>query len=146
MKKFLPLIILTLIVCGFSVWQNLIIKSDTDTVAANIRLVSVAEAFRNQQRDVQVEGEAEVVRLLKDDLKGSRHQRFIIKTPSGQTILVAHNIDLAPRITALRTGDSIAYFGEYEWNSQGGIIHWTHHDPRGRHIDGWLKHKGVTYQ
>ena len=36
--------------------------------------------------------------------------------------------------------------GEYEWNEKGGIIHWTHHDPAGRHADGWLKHNNRIYQ
>jgi hypothetical protein len=37
-------------------------------------------------------------------------------------------------------------FGEYEYSNQGGVIHWTHHDPSRRHEDGWLKHDGKTYQ
>ena len=35
---------------------------------------------------------------LPDDNKGTRHQRFILKLSSGQTLLVAHNIDLADKI------------------------------------------------
>jgi hypothetical protein len=33
-----------------------------------------------------------------------------------------------------------------KWNPQGGVIHWTHHDPAGRHLSGWVKHNGRTYQ
>jgi hypothetical protein len=32
------------------------------------------------------------------------------------------------------------------WNAQGGMVHWTHHDPEGRHVSGWLKHNWRTYQ
>ncbi len=106
----------------------------------------LAEAFRDGADDLQVEGNGKVVRILPDDNDGSRHQRFILKLTSGQTLLVAHNIDLAPRISSLREGDSVAFYGEYEWNSKGGAIHWTHHDPQGRHVTGWLKHNGETYE
>ena len=88
----------------------------------------------------------DVEKILPDDREGRRHQRFILKLDSGQTLLVAHNIDLAPRVAPLTKGDRVAFFGEYEWNPQGGVLHWTHHDPRGRHVGGWLEHKGVRYQ
>ena len=107
---------------------------------------SVADAYQNQLSDIQVSGSGNVSRILSDDNKGSRHQRFILRLSSGQTLLVAHNIDLAPRINTLENGDEVQFFGEYEWNSNGGVIHWTHHDPGGRHIDGWLKHNGRKYE
>jgi hypothetical protein len=107
---------------------------------------ALAEAYSSQRSDVQVRGEGTVSRLLDDDNDGSRHQRFIVQLASGQTVLIAHNIDLAPRIDALRVGDQVAFNGEYEWNDRGGVIHWTHHDPQGRHEAGWVRHDGRTYQ
>jgi hypothetical protein len=106
----------------------------------------IARAFANRESDIQVEGEGTVTRLLPDDLNGSRHQRFIVQLASGQTVLVSHNIDLAPRIDGLETGDSVRFNGEYVWNEKGGVIHWTHHDPRGRHVAGWVIHNGKTYK
>jgi len=106
----------------------------------------IASAYDNQQSGVQVGGQGVVERVLSDDTDGSRHQRFILRMPSGQTLLVAHNIDLAPRISSLAPGDSVAFYGEYEWNPEGGVIHWTHHDPDGSHVAGWLKHNGQTFQ
>ncbi len=106
----------------------------------------LAQAFRDQRSDLQVQGEGRVVKVLPDDRKGSRHQRFILELGTGQTLLVAHNIDLAPRVEGLREGDRVEFYGEYEWNAKGGVLHWTHHDPRGRHPGGWLRHNGQTYQ
>ncbi len=106
----------------------------------------LAFAFLNQQSDLQVQGKGTVKTLLKDDTKGSRHQRFIVELSNKQTLLIAHNIDLAPRINAIKVGDTVRFFGEYEWNKKGGVIHWTHHDPKKKHIDGWLKHEGQIYQ
>jgi hypothetical protein len=94
----------------------------------------------------QTRGSGTVVRMLADDNDGSRHQRFILEVEGGQTLLIAHNIDLAPRVAGLKVGDTVEFYGEYEWNDKGGVIHWTHHDPNGRHVDGWLKHGGRTYQ
>jgi hypothetical protein len=106
----------------------------------------LARAFTTQTSGLQVDGEGEVTRILADDDEGSRHQRFIIQLASSQTLLVTHNIDLAPRIVGLNVGDRVLFNGEYEWNSQGGVIHWTHRDRDGRHTDGWIKHAGRTYQ
>jgi hypothetical protein len=94
----------------------------------------------------QVEGSGVVARVLSDDNDGSRHQRFILRLASGQTILVAHNIDLAPRVSDLSEGDTVEYKGEFEWNPKGGVVHWTHRDPSGRHAAGWLKHNGQVFQ
>ncbi|MGE5319948.1 MAG: DUF3465 domain-containing protein [Hyphomicrobiaceae bacterium] len=103
-------------------------------------------AFTHRLSNLQVTGQGTVVKLLPDDDNGSRHQRFILRLASGRTLLVAHNIDLAERVDTLRVGDTVAFSGEYEWNPKGGVIHWTHHDPDGRHAAGWIKHDGQSYQ
>ena len=107
---------------------------------------AIAGAFEEQQSGIQVAGDGVVTRILADDDDGGRHQRFILGLRSGQTLLVAHNIDLAPRIEALREGDSVSFNGVYEWNDHGGLVHWTHHDPQGLHEPGWLRHNGRTYE
>ncbi|EKR8727607.1 DUF3465 domain-containing protein [Vibrio cholerae] len=104
------------------------------------------QAYQSQQSDLQVQGLGQVVKVLPDDNDGSRHQKFILKLNSGQTLLVAHNIDLAPRIPNLKVGDSVEFYGEYEWNKKGGVLHWTHKDPQNRHAHGWLKHNGLVYE
>ncbi|MEN2701373.1 DUF3465 domain-containing protein, partial [Vibrio cholerae] len=104
------------------------------------------QAYQSQQSDLQVQGLGQVVKVLPDDNDGSRHQKFILKLNSGQTLLVAHNIDLAPRIPNLKVGDSVEFYGEYEWNKKGGVLHWTHKDPQNRHAHGWLKHNDQVYE
>jgi len=107
---------------------------------------ALGRAFRDRTSNIQVEGQGEVTRILPDDQDGSRHQRFLLRLRSGQSLLVVHNIDLAPRVASLRERDGVQFHGEYVWNEKGGVIHWTHRDPAGRHEAGWLKHKDRIYQ
>ena len=117
---------------------------DASTQTASAEGV-IEQAFANRTSDLMVTATGRVEKVLADDLKGSKHQRFLVELPSGHTILVAHNIDLAPRVPDLREGTSITVRGEYEWNEKGGVVHWTHHDPRGRHEDGWIEYRGQRY-
>jgi cold shock CspA family protein len=107
---------------------------------------AISGAFANRQSNIQVSGQGIVAKLLPDDNDGSRHQRFILRLASGQTLLVAHNIDIAPRINSLGEGDAVEFYGQYEWNEKGGVLHWTHRDPQGSHVDGWLRYQGRKYQ
>lgn len=113
--------------------------AESVTSAPDVRLDAQASG-------TQVQGSGVVTRILPDDQEGSRHQRFILRLPSGQTVLVAHNIDLAPRVDGLEEGDTVAFNGEFVWNPKGGVVHWTHRDPSGRHVAGWLKHQGQVAQ
>jgi hypothetical protein len=108
--------------------------------------VLIVDAFNNGRSNLQLSGVGRVSRLLPDDNEGSRHQKFLITLESGHSLMIVHNIDLAPRVLRLRTGDTVEFYGEYEWNNKGGLIHWTHHDPKGNHPGGWIKHQGVLYQ
>ena len=107
---------------------------------------ALARAFDAHSSDLEVEGQGTVVRVLADDDEGARHQRFILRLDSGQTLLVAHNIDVAPRVEGLAVGDVVAFRGVYEWNAEGGTVHWTHRDPGGTHAAGWLRHDGRLYE
>ncbi len=113
---------------------------------ASAGVTEIAQAYQQQQSHIQVEGKGEVIRILADDTKGSRHQRFILRLANQQTLLISHNIDLAERLPQLSMGDQVEFYGEYIWNKKGGLIHWTHHDPNLRHPAGWLKYRGQLYQ
>ena len=121
-------------------------RPPAQAVAVEVNDQPLITACANRRSDVQLQTFGKVSRLLADDNEGSRHQKFIIGVSSGRTVLVAHNIDLAPRINSLQVGDVVELYGEYEWGEKGGVMHWTHHDPGNKHPHGWIKHKGKTYQ
>ncbi|WP_432471540.1 DUF3465 domain-containing protein [Amphritea sp. HPY] len=131
---------------GFEFFQNEANSLSSASLQNDHRDQLIQDAFHNHISDLQVSGSGIVIRVLPDDLDGSRHQRFILKLSNGQTLLVAHNINLAPRISSLSKGDMVEFYGEYEWNSKGGVLHWTHHDPNGSHEDGWIKHEGQIFK
>jgi hypothetical protein len=105
----------------------------------------IEAAVREQKSGFMITIEGELLKLLPDDEEGSRHQRFIVELESGRTLLIAHNIDLAPRVPAKR-GDHLRIHGQYEWNERGGVLHWTHDDPGGSHEGGWIERGSNTYR
>lgn len=142
MKKLTPIVAIAALAIVYFLFQGTSFD-EPSSLAAEIALQN---AFVNRQSGIQVMGAGKVEKILEDDLEGSRHQKFIVMLGSGETMLISHNIDLAPRIDSLQVGDRVDFYGEYEWNPKGGVIHWTHRDPEGRHFDGWIKHRGRTYQ
>ena len=117
--------------------------ADSSAQVTNTKLI---QAIKDQRSDVQVLARGTIVKVLPDDTKGSQHQRLLVKLPTGEVILIAHNIDLAPRIDGPQEGKELEFYGEFEWNKKGGVVHWTHHDPRGKHPHGWLKYEGKKYE
>lgn len=109
---------------------------------------AIRRAFAERRSGFMVTLEAELARLLPDDREGSAHQRFLLRLPDGHSLLVAHNIDLAPRVPLGEAdrGLRLRLRGQYEWNAKGGVLHWTHHDPDGRHPGGWIEHRGQRYE
>jgi len=105
----------------------------------------IAELFKNKRSDTWVTAYGQVGRILPDDNKGSRHQRFLMDIGQQKWLLIAHNIDLAPYVP-LKQGDRIIVHGEYEYNDKGGVIHWTHHDPRGYKEGGYIELNNKRYE
>lgn len=137
---------LALIACSQPDAGNLQQSRGADEAAAvNVDNTAIEQAYQAKKSDVQVAGHGVVVKLLKDDSKGSMHQKFLVRINARQTLLFAHNTDLAPRVP-VQPGDEISFYGEYVYNPKGGIIHWTHHAPRGDHAAGWIMHNGKKYQ
>lgn len=95
-------------------------------------------AYKKRLSEIPLIVEGRVVKILEDDLQGRHHQRFIIRTDEGQTLLITHNIDIAPRV-AVEVGTKVRVRGEYLWNLQGGIIHKTHRDQKDQTFGGWIE-------
>ena len=148
--KFLTFIFIsTILILNFTACGSNTIKTNQTNTDNNNHINSddniLQTAFDNRQTDIQVHGKGIVTKILADDTSGSKHQKFILQLASGQTLLISHNIDISTRIDTLSINDSIEFYGEYVWNSKGGLVHWTHQDPNHSHIDGYLKHQNITY-
>ncbi len=102
---------------------------------------------RFQRRDAGewIETSGRIIRLLPDDRDGDQHQRFIVDVGDGRTLLVAHNIDIAPKVP-VSLGDRVTLRGVYEWNELGGLLHWTHRDPLGEESGGYVQHRRKDYR
>jgi hypothetical protein len=132
MKRFAAAILATwLVACGGS--------AQPDDAA-------IVSDYQNHRSNVEVTADGTVVRLLPDRTSSTGiHEQFIVKLASGDiTIEVEHNISIAARVP-VALGDHVIVHGEYVWNAQGGLIHFTHHDPRGTHEGGYIQDNGKTY-
>jgi hypothetical protein len=107
---------------------------------------TVERAFAEHRSGIEVTAEGSVTRLLSDDTGPSgTHQRFIMQVKGAtQTLLIDNNVDVGKRVP-IANGDGVVVHGEYVWNDQGGLIHFTHHDPNHTHEDGWIELKGTRY-
>lgn len=73
------------------------------------------------------------------------HEQFDVRKDDGSRFRVIDNVSIAPRVPA-SPGDRVTVRGELI-NARGGLpmVHWTHHDPGGRHADGFVMLGGRTY-
>ncbi|MDF7675647.1 DUF3465 domain-containing protein [Neisseriaceae bacterium ESL0693] len=120
--------------------KNSITRPAPSTSSAGL---TIRQAHQQGLDKVIVNDSGAVVRILPDDIQGDRHQKFIVRTDGG-TVLIVHNIDMAPRLPDLRIGDRVGFQGEFIQNSKGGLVHWTHCGVR--KCRGWLEYKGKRYQ
>ncbi|MCK5902326.1 MAG: DUF3465 domain-containing protein [Cocleimonas sp.] len=108
-------------------------------------LAKIRTERENPKARFWLETEGEVIKLLKDDTKGSPHQKFLLRLAPDITLLVAHNTALASRVP-VEKGDQVKIRARYEWNNRGGVLHWTHHDPKGKQDGGWIYAGGKYYK
>jgi hypothetical protein len=119
--------------------------STTDTTSN----AAVYDAWRAHRSYVQVTATGSVARVLGTRVGPSgAHTGFLLhlrgSEGGGLTVRVETNVDITGPI-AVQAGDDVAVRGEYIYDPRGGIIHYTHHDPRGRHPGGYVRVGGRVY-
>jgi hypothetical protein len=107
---------------------------------------AVKAAFERHAENVELTASGAVDRILSDqDGPSGPHERFIVRLPDvAMTVLVEHNLSIAPRVP-VAVGEAVLIHGEYVWNAQGGLMHFTHHDPDRSHEGGYIVYAGKRY-
>jgi hypothetical protein len=107
---------------------------------------AIASDFQAHASNVEVTADGVVVAIFNDRRSSTgTHEQFVIRlTSQNMTVEVEHNISIGRRVPVAQ-GDHVVVHGEYIWNAQGGLIHFTHHDPQGTHEGGYIVDHGTTY-
>ncbi len=86
----------------------------------------------------------EVIQVLPDDTSGLQHQKWIVRLSNGQKVQAVYNSDMCPRVP-VNEGDRVTLAGMFLMTGQGAMMHWLHHDPRGKRPDGFVELNGERY-
>ena len=73
----------------------------------------ILQLYEQQDSGTWVSGSGTVTRLLADDTQGDAHQRFLLELANGHSLIIVHNIDIAPRLEGIAVGDTVRFHGEY---------------------------------
>lgn len=85
-----------------------------------------------------------VVSLLGErESRSGLHEGFFVRFGNAAPVRVEDNADITG-IVPLRAGEHILIQGQYECDDD--VLHWTHHDPSGRHLAGFIEADGHTYR
>ncbi len=115
-----------------------------------VRNAVAYDAWRSGRSHVEVTVGGVVARMLGTRVgRSGSHEGFLLHLSGadgrGLTVRVEDNVDLTGPIP-LREGEPIEVRGEYIFDSRGGIVHYTHRDPRGHHLSGYVLADGKFYQ
>lgn len=116
--------------------------------AATPNDAAVCSAYDAGRSHAEVVADGTVTRVLGvAPGRVSPHEGFLLRLSSGcrLTVRVEANTDFTGSFR-LAPGDRAVVKGEYEYYPRGGVIHWTHRDPRGRHEGGFVEVNGNTYE
>jgi hypothetical protein len=100
-----------------------------------------------QRRPAQVDFDATVSsapRFFFGSRTHAMHEAFDVGTKAGPVEIV-DNVSIAPRCP-VTLGDRIHVCGEMVHDpGRLPVVHWTHHDPSGRHAGGFIRLRGRVY-
>jgi Protein of unknown function (DUF3465) len=108
---------------------------------------ALCAAYSGSRSHVEVVADGTVTRLFGvQPGRISPHEGFLLRLGSACSLVVRveANTDFTGPIPLAR-GQRVLVKGEYEYYPLGGVIHWTHRDPRGRHEGGYIEAAGHTY-
>jgi hypothetical protein len=108
---------------------------------------TVCTVYSSGKSRVEVVADGTVTRVLGvQQGRVSPHEGFLFRLGSSCNLVVRveANTDFTGPIP-LAPGQHVVVKGEYEYYPLGGVIHWTHSDPRGRHEGGYIETGGKTY-
>lgn len=124
--KLLPLLLLALTSC-----------------AAPATIEQAMDSCARGAPSVEVIASGTVAQLLGTSSSSSgEHEGFVLRR-NAMTIRIEDNTSITGPIP-LSKGEPVSVQGQYECND--GVIHWTHRDPRGRHVGGYIEAGGKTYR
>ncbi len=120
-------------------------EADTTAVDDSADDAKIVRAVNDRRGMNFVEGGGMVVtKILPDDTSGLQHQKWVVRLSNGKTMQAVYNSDMCPRVP-VKVGDVVAMGGQFIWTNDGGLLHWLHHDPRGRRPDGYVFVNGQYY-
>lgn len=141
----LAMAIMALIILGVVV--RLTHHSETPAeaqAAGRAGCTQVAKAFHDHGGGQWLTMRGLVSEILPDSHGTSTHQRFILRCPSGQTVLIDNNVDVGRR-APVALGERVTVHGQFIWNELGGLIHDTHHSTDSN-PDGWVYAGRTVYR
>ena len=103
-------------------------------------------ASQSSGNEVLVSGH--VVALLGTrESRSGKHEGYLVKLNKNCDLLL--KVETNTSITGpipFTHDEPIVLKGVYVYDPLGGLIHWTHHDPSGRHMNGYVIAGGKSYR
>jgi hypothetical protein len=143
MKKLLRKTVGLVMLFGLCLWFSPTLRSKIITPVDDSDII--ATAYQHQTSNILVEAEAKVVYVFPViKHRELNFQEFRVELTNGHRVRIIHDLNEAEAVP-LRASDVIRFRGEFDWSDDGGLIHWTHDDPKGERGDGWIEFGGSRY-